>query len=108
LPPALPEAFTAIPAGRTTFLAPNLFPAPTAAEISDSGGVRASPVSRMGGEGAPESCESILGGVSDGGEAGGKERRRAGRSGAEAGGFLGFGFGGVYLGVGGQVYSSDE
>jgi hypothetical protein len=65
----------------------------------------------MGREGVPESCESIPGGVgdiSDGGEAGGKERRRAGRSGAEAGGFLGFGFGGVYLGVGGQVYSSDE
>jgi hypothetical protein len=65
----------------------------------------------MGGEGAPESFESIPGGVGDigdGGEAGEKERRRAGRSGAEAGGFLRFGFRGVYLGVGGQVYSSDE
>lgn len=81
------------------------------AEISDYGGVGASPVPGMIGEGAPESCASIPGGVGDigaGGEAGGKERRRAGRGGREAAGFLGIGFGGVYLGVGSHFYSSDE
>ena len=111
LPPALPEALTVAAGGRTTFFAPNLFPAADAAEISDCGGVGSSPEPRMGGEGAPESCASIPGGVGDigaGGKAGGKERRRAGRGGHGAGGFLGIGFGGVYLGVGSHFYFSDE